>query len=265
IVIEGDLAGAPLRDSFAPRLEFDIDALQIQLLTGQGGTDVLRPVQAGEIRLAGVGPNSMSILGLQLDVALAREGGLIAAVVAAGLAAMAALPLLWSARSSEHARIALRYGAMMIDVADQPSLRAARVVRIGSFGDLAKLAERHGALIMRDGPALAPRYIVQQGDTAYIYGALAPEATAPPAAAEPAPSAAPDPAEAPDPGVTQLWQERFLQALRESGMAADACRSIGVDIVTAYRERERSSEFAQAWNDARLTAWQQRTLKGQSR
>ncbi|NNJ10433.1 signal peptidase I [Chloroflexales bacterium ZM16-3] len=258
VSVEGTLGGVPLHDSFAPKLEFRLDEFQLQMISSGDGKDVLRPEQEGMLKRTRSEPSTISPLGLTLNVALARQGGLIVAVVSLALAAVAGLPLLRAGGQSEQARIQMRYGSQIVDLAGQPDMQAAHVVRIGSINDLAKLAERQGALILRDGSTQPPRYIVQDGTAAYIYGEFEPaEADLPTADEQAEPQA--------QPPAAQPWQDRFLLALRETGLAAEACHSVGIDMVTAYRERERSTEFAKAWNDARLTAWQQHTLKGQAR
>ncbi|MBX0327663.1 signal peptidase I [Oscillochloris sp. ZM17-4] len=257
ISIEGALGGEPLHDSFAPKMEFRLNEVQLQLIVGDAGKDLLQPAQEGALKRTRSEPSTISPLGLTLDVSLARQAGLIAAAISLGLAAIVGLPLLRAGGQGEQARIQMRYGAQIVDLAGPPDMRAARLVQIGSIEGLAKLAERHGALILRDRSTQPARYIVQDGAVAYVYGEVAPEAAAPPAQPDPAVPEGQSPAE-------QAWQDRFLQALRESGLAAEACHSVGIDMVTAYRERERSTEFAQAWNDARLTAWQRHTLRGQA-
>jgi signal peptidase I len=260
VSIEGALGGEPLHDSFAPLLEFRLDEVQLQMVPDGDGKDVLRPVQEGTLSRARSEPNAISPLGIKLDVAMARKAGLIAAGVFLILTALAGLWLLRALGQGEQARIQMRYGALIVDMAGQPDLREARAVRVGSIDDLAKLAERHGALILRDGSAAPTRYIVHNDGATYIYGGGEAAAEAPPAVEAPPPADLPAAPEASEPP----WQERFLQSLRETGLAAEACHNIGIDMVTAYRERERSAEFAQAWKDARLVAWQQHTLKGQS-
>lgn len=257
ITIDGALGGEPLHDSFAPQLEFRVDDLQIQMLTGRGSEDALRPVQAGSLSRTRDEPNALSLLGLTLDVAMARKWALIAAALSISLAALAGRGLLRAARQSEQMRIQLRYGAMIVDIAGQPDQHTARAVRIGTIEDLAKLAERQGALILRDSSTQPARYFVQDGGATYMYRASAPGAPEAPAAIEPSRPAAPA-----GPADGLPWQERFLQSLRETGIAAEACRSIGISMADAYQERERSSEFAQAWNEARLTARRHHTANG---
>nr|WP_044200891.1 signal peptidase I [Oscillochloris trichoides] len=254
IELEGAVGGMALEETFAPALRFHVDQLQIQLISNEDGSNPLAPQQPGVLSRPRSEATTLKLFGITLDVALARQIGLIVAAVAGGLAGMLALPLVHAARQDEAARIRMRYGHLLIEVAGLPAVTSNRVVQIGSFEDLAKLAERQGALIMHDTSAMQLRYLIQHEQVIYVYGEPLPPA--PIAKGEPpAAEANPTPQE-------PVWQERFLHALRESGLAADACRAIGVDIVTVYRERERSAEFAQAWKDARLVAWQRRTLKG---
>ncbi|WP_129628340.1 signal peptidase I [Candidatus Oscillochloris fontis] len=259
IELEGAVGGMSVQESFAPPLRFHVDQLQIQMISNEDGSDPLTPQQQGVLNRPHSEAASMKLLGITMDVAQARQIGLIMAVVAGGLVALLALPLLHTARQDEVARIALRYGPLLIEVTGLPSLPANQVVQIGSFEDLAKLAERHGALIMHDTSASQPRYFMQHEQVLYVYGA---PLEAAPIVQHEQPEYEVRPKHAEPPPQEPAWQADFLHALRETGLAADACRAIGIDIITVYHERERSAEFAQAWKDARLVAWQRRTLKG---
>lgn len=47
-----------------------------------------------------------------------------------------------------------------------------------------------------------------------------------------------------------VWRPLFLNALRNSGNIRAACQASNIDRSTAYRARERSAEFAAAWDEA---------------
>lgn len=50
--------------------------------------------------------------------------------------------------------------------------------------------------------------------------------------------------------VREGWREAFLKALSDGGVVRHAAEAAGVSKNTAYRERERDSAFAEAWDDA---------------
>ncbi len=251
IELEGSVGGMTLEETFAPALRFQVDQLQIRLISDGDGSDPLAPQRQGVLSRPRSEATTLKLFGINLDVTQARQIGLIVAAVAGGLAGMLALPLLHAARQDEATRIGMRYAHLLIDVAGLPVVPSNRVVQIGSFEDLAKLAERQGVLIMHDTSAMQPRYLMQHEQVIYLYGE--------PFSSPPMP---PEVVQQESAHQEPVWQEQFLAALRESGLAADACRAVGVDIVTVYRERERSAEFSQAWKDARLVAWQRRAMKG---
>lgn len=50
--------------------------------------------------------------------------------------------------------------------------------------------------------------------------------------------------------VPEGWREVFLKALSDGGVVRHAAEAAGVSKNTAYREREKDSAFAEAWDDA---------------
>lgn len=47
-----------------------------------------------------------------------------------------------------------------------------------------------------------------------------------------------------------IWRPRFIQALRNSGNVRASCQAAGIDRSTVYKAREKSKEFAEAWDEA---------------
>ena len=50
------------------------------------------------------------------------------------------------------------------------------------------------------------------------------------------------------------WRDLFLQAFRNSANVRAACQAAGIDRTTVYKARQRSKEFAKAWQEAREDA-----------
>jgi hypothetical protein len=50
------------------------------------------------------------------------------------------------------------------------------------------------------------------------------------------------------------WKPRFLEALRENPAVNPACRYAGISRTHAYRERQKSPAFAEAWDEAQQAA-----------
>jgi hypothetical protein len=111
------------------------------------------------------------------------------------------------------------------------------------MGDLAKLAEKSGQMILHEVCSATHRYAVHDGGLMYCYqfsGAdrdrPADPQQLPLAVAPPGPAA---------------WHAPFLHALREKGTISEACRVANIGIAAAYEERMHVPAFAQAWNQAR--------------
>jgi signal peptidase I len=242
--VKGSLGGAPLQDEFAPRLEFRVDKTQIQLLRdGRDGQNPLTPSKSGVLKPVRVEPNIISLPLLKLDVTLARR-------LSAGGASVALIGILWlgllmlqAVRPSEAARIRSKYGSLMIDATGSVQFVGEHVVQIAAIHDLARLAEKSGQLILYEACGTTHWYSVHDGGTTYYYQFVS--------ACDDRPV---DPRHTP--GVTtastgETWHAIFLEALREKGIIAHACRLAGVSLPEVYAERSRVPAFAQAWNEAR--------------
>lgn len=276
VTLDGTLADQPLHERFAPQMNFRLNNLQIQLAKASDASkDPLKPMQAGMLKRTQEQPNTIGLFGMELAVTTARRIALsVLALTLAGMALIGVPPLL-AARRAESARIAMRYGAQMIDVASS-EIANVPMIQAATIADLAKLAEKHGAVILHECSRNHHRYIVHADTLTYCYtlqetdqSTTAP-AQRPSSAMErltgrfrPAgrtPAKQPAHAEA-APVPAAPWYEPFLATLREKGLTSEACRAAGIGIVTAYHERDRAPAFARAWNEAQAYAQQQRLQK----
>jgi hypothetical protein len=193
---------------------------------------------------------------MQIDVSAARVAGSLA--LAGSLAGLAILgwPALMAARRSEVERIRLQYGWLLIDAAEPPP-PAAREIAVARFDELARLAERRGALVLHETDGATHRYTVPDGEVSYYYRvAERLPADTHPARVSVAPTKASnnEMPESPDVAAPDLpadWQANFLTALRETGLTTEACRLAEVSILAPYREREDNPAFAAAWAEIR--------------
>jgi signal peptidase I len=281
--VAGTLAGQALQDTFAPRLEFRLDALQLQLLKdGHDDQELFTPTKAGLLKHMRAEPNTLALLGLSLTVPNARWIALtVFALALAGMGAVG-VPLVRAMQRDEAARIQLKYGALMVASAGGVQPAGARIIDLATMADLAKLAEKHGTPILHEAAGLTHRYLVYDAALAYRYqldegAARQDDAPAPAALPSPRPIApalpqvvrdlrqcAPVPELVGDPvGPPKHWQAAFLAALGEHGRAPEACRAAGiVSIASAYLERERVPAFALAWAEAQANAKRQGQLGG---
>jgi hypothetical protein len=168
--VRGQLAGQSLDDTFAPRLEFELDGQALRLQ--QAAADAaggLSPAKLGALRRERAEPNTLGLFGLRLSVAAARRialVGLLQAVVIGGLLILRARQF---APADEAQRIQRRYGALLVAICGSDAELHGPLVEVATIDDLAKLALRGGHMILCQAGEAGPRYLVQAGDVTYRY------------------------------------------------------------------------------------------------
>jgi signal peptidase I len=162
----GDVDGRPLLSSFSPEAEFDLADLRLQPKTEAGSAFLQREPVLGTV----VAEESIRLGGARLSVSDARWLGSIALGYAL-LASLAAL-FLFGRRSpaDEPARIAARYGRILVEIAAH-AVDPARVLDLPDMQTLARIAAHHGRLILHTVEAGAHVYLVEEGETVFRYRA----------------------------------------------------------------------------------------------
>ena len=169
VVTQGSLGGRPVNDSFAPRLTFQFDPAQAQLMRGDPEVDPLRPVEEGVLEGTRVEVSSLSILGWKIEVMRARWIALAGLLLAAvGLGTFGGLVLLAS-RVDRTSLVELKYGPLMVGVGRGGDPSGGRLVDVRSVDDLARLAQHHGLMILHRAGPEGHWYFVQDGQTIYRY------------------------------------------------------------------------------------------------
>ncbi|MBI1877783.1 MAG: signal peptidase I [Chloroflexi bacterium] len=131
VAISGTLAGQPWRDTFSPRLVFQLDELQMQLAPNSSGaadaSDPLKPAQPGLLKRAHEAPNTISLLGLTLQVSTARQLAVMG--LAFSLAGLLGLGLFMfrATQGDEASRIHSKYGPLLIAVHSNDLAASGRV------------------------------------------------------------------------------------------------------------------------------------------
>lgn len=253
VAIGGTLAGQEFHEAFAPRLEFQIDEIQLQLAPASGDArDPLKPAKSGLLKRTRSEPNTLKLLGIEAGIAQLRIiclGGLALTIVG-----MLALRLTSRAPTAgQAAHIGSRYERLMVQVEPGDLSTGERAIAVASIAELAKLAERGGQVILHQAQGSLHRYTVQDSAATYCYTLVDAHPAAQPAGRleqAPLPQVSASHVEPALP-VAAEWQKIFLQVLREKGIAAEASREAGVRLAAAYQERERAPAFARAWNEAR--------------
>jgi signal peptidase I len=245
--INGTLAGHALQETFAPQLEFRLDAAQLQLLQASNAAqNPLMPAKAGLLTYTHTEPNILTMLFLTLEVPVARGialGGLAVACMLGYLLMLGVL--LHPIRRDQAAQIKSNYAALLIDVTNGDSQPSERIVEVATIGDLAKLAEKSGYMILHEHISNTDRYCIHDDGLCYCYQCASQESDLF-ALAQQLP---------PEIGATAQggWQAIFLNELREKGTVSAACHRANISIAVAYEQRMRVAAFAQAWTEARAT------------
>ena len=174
VSVAGRVGDVPLDTTFAPVLGFDLGDLRLQAELGAVGEGV-SPLAPRE---AGVGTrqvaNELSLAGSELSVPLARRLALLglAASLLLGLLAHAALRPRF--RGDEPARIAARYGALLLPVTARRG-DARPVTDLTDMEGLVRVAEHYGRMILHVVDHGEHSYFVEHDGCVYRYHAIAPE------------------------------------------------------------------------------------------
>ena len=166
VKIEGTIDGQILAEEFAPRLDFQLDALQLrQAELGDAATEMLSPLTAGMLTRTSQTPRHFTVLARSMPVATTRA-------LAAGLGvpalvvAVAGLLVLRRRLEGEAARIELRHGHRIVPVTS----KVADVIDVSSIQDLARMAEQYQALILqRDSDGGGQEYQMHADGVVYRY------------------------------------------------------------------------------------------------
>ncbi|MDP9350461.1 MAG: signal peptidase I [Chloroflexota bacterium] len=173
VTTRGELAGQTLEDNFAPRLDFRLDPLQLQLLSsaGEEGSAILQPSQQGLMKRSRTEPNTISLPFLDLGVTTARWMSLIGLVFSVVGLLVLGLLTLRTLRGGEPSRIQSRYARMLVDVHAASAGLGGHIVEVTQFEDLVKIAGKDGRMILHDTDGDTDRYYLQDGDVTYLYRA----------------------------------------------------------------------------------------------
>lgn len=174
VTVSGTVAGQPFTGEFAPRLAFKIDPLQLQLPARSANeVDPLTPSNEGLATWRRNQSNTVPLLFFDLSVVTARWLSLLGVACALiGVVALVGAAGEWlEADGDPVARIAAKYGPMLVSVSGMGESSRA-VVDVTSIDDLAKLAEREGAVILQEARPGHHACFVQVGEVTYRWQAL---------------------------------------------------------------------------------------------
>jgi signal peptidase I len=181
--VTGFLAGSSLRTSFAPRLSFSLDQLQLRpdLSANSAGPaesapkHALTPATNGSVEVANRTARTLSLRALHIRIKTARRLAAIGGAASIVALLVCGLMLLRGRRADEPARIQARYRDWLIPVARSDRRSYDEVVEVKSIETLARLAERYDRMILHEESELGHSYRVAEEGVLYVYLIGAPE------------------------------------------------------------------------------------------
>jgi signal peptidase I len=198
VALAGQIAGAPVKDAFAPELQLALDRYKLTLPpAGSSPTADLERSQDGPATQQQV-EATLSFAGIDLGVQAARRLatvlGLAALVGAIGIGVVFLLGL---RAADEPARIRARFGHLIVEILEPRRRFPEHDVLMASFDDLVRVSDRHARMILHAHEGGRHVYLVEDDGVAYRYeiadGTPPADAPAGPAhdAGDMAPAAAP--------------------------------------------------------------------------
>ncbi|MBI4789337.1 MAG: signal peptidase I [Chloroflexi bacterium] len=168
--IAGTLRDEDVSDTFSPHLTFRMDKLQLTVANdGQNKTDPFKPSAKSVLKNTRAAPNTLSLLGLNLDVALARWLSIFGIVVGAGGLTVVILLVVRLTQRDEATAIRLKYGSQIVAVRHAELDERSRIVDLASMDDLAKIAMKDGRMILHANRDTNEEYLVPDADVTYRY------------------------------------------------------------------------------------------------
>lgn len=171
VYVVGSVSGRPLEDTFNPKINFEIDENLMRLPRDldNDGLSALAPTGSGVILGARMAHNAINIFGLAIPIISARWIGSVAFFLALiGLVGFG-WPVYQEWRSGAASRIRVQYNPVLVNIEPGNLSTNGQVVNVESFDDLAKLADRYGAMILSETNGSSTKYCVQDGEITYEY------------------------------------------------------------------------------------------------
>ncbi len=169
VAVTGLIAGSPINDTFVPSLVFKFDKVHLYLASDDPQVDSLYAMKQGLAGSTDLQTNTFVILGLNFTVRSIR----VMALMGLGLSLMGlvviGLNLYRTAQQSPDALIQLKYGGILVEVYEQNLAPTTTKIDVTTIDNLARLAERHGTMILHMSRNFLHYYLVQVNNITYRY------------------------------------------------------------------------------------------------
>lgn len=169
VSVTGLYAGRSLDATFEPELVFQYDRTQFFLVRRGEGEDPLNPRETGILHEEKIVPNTVTLFGAELSVPALRPIALVGLALSLGGLAVLGFQLESLSRKDRGAFVRMKYDPLVIDVQGSGLRLHTHPVEVSSIDDLAKLAEKHSAMILHESHPEADHYLVYAGGLSYAY------------------------------------------------------------------------------------------------
>ena len=169
VQIAGSVADRPLDSTFEPNLVFQYDRTQFYLANQSEGSDPLHPSETNILHAEKSIPNILILFGMELNVPVLRTISLIGLVFSLSGLAVLWLQLENTSRKNPETFVRMKYDPLIIDVQEGELYNTTHVIDVSTIDDLAKLAEKHSAMILHETQNSVDNYIVHVDGNSYAY------------------------------------------------------------------------------------------------
>jgi signal peptidase I len=169
IAVTAKAGGQNLYDSFDSNLVFQFDNVHFYMAKNNGETDPLQSSKSGVIANPSMQANTFKFLGFEFKVLSLRIlgiGGLILSLLSLSIFGWYFYNV---TQRNPETLVRMKYGALIMDVYDRGLENISSVIEVTSIDDLAKLAERQGAMILHMTRDFLHYYFVQTNGVTYRY------------------------------------------------------------------------------------------------
>ena len=157
----------PMQSTFSPRLVFYLDDSQMYVVNENAGQDPLSSFKVESKVATTDTPNKIQLPGFSLNVHVARVLSLIGLIASLALGLFLGWSIYKATKQDPILAASLRYGALLVNVSQMPAQVAAREILVESLDDLAVLAERNAAAILRVPGEDGDDFIVEGNNVVY--------------------------------------------------------------------------------------------------
>jgi signal peptidase I len=169
--LRGRVGGAEVSDSYAPRLGLRLDRTTLQLdpADGAAAPTRLRPTRARSAEVEAVRPAAASFFSSKVSVVALRRIALGAGAPLLLLCFVLAFLKIRALRGGEPARIAARYGHLIVPVSSSAPEALGAAVEVATVEGLGRLAEAGNRPILHAHRLGVHAYYVEDGGIVYRY------------------------------------------------------------------------------------------------